>query len=1088
MSAAGDAAQDIVSEWANKMSSVGPAAVGIQVGLMVALGVAALCGFSALRTRNSLIYQPKVKYAADEKRPPPLGKGVLDWVKPVLTTDEAEVMQASGLDAVAYLRFLKMCRNMFITIAALTCAVLLPINLTYNLRNVESAKRNYLLALTMNNVSGNWLWAHVVGTYVITLLVFWWVWTNYAHIVKLRWQWFRSPAYQEALYARSLMVTQVHRKFQSDAGLGGLLQSLNIPYPTSAVHIGRRVGQLPALITKHNEAVKQLEEVLTKYLKNPDKIPAKRPTKRVGGWMGMGGQKVDAIDYWTARIKNLDERVHAARAQIHERKAENYGFASFESVPYAHIVAKTLLGKRRHGAYFNLAPQPNDIIWDNLPMTDAARMKNKFFGGILLVLLCGFYTIPLIAVALLANLAALGPYVHFIEVWVDHYPTLFSAFVGIVPPVLGILLQMVLPMIIRWIASLQGATTHSQADRTVLARYSAFLFITQFIIFSLLGVIVQIVSKIVVQVQAHNSTTSILKYLAKIPKELQSTYMIQTNYWLTVFPLRGASACFDLAQLVSLVFVWFRARAFGRTPREIREWTKPPVFEFPVYLSNDLLVVCVALVYAPIAPLVGLFGAAVFAVSYYVYKYQLLYVSVTRSETGGRLWNVAINRVLTGLVLMHIFMAISIGLQTNWFYAIALAPPAVAVLIFKILLDRKFEDRFRWYIPSDTEMAEVHLHSSDARKNRLQKRFGHDALSEPLYTPMLHKNVQHLLPTIYSGRISEGHMKVEGKTVEQNTAGGLTFAMMEQHDLAIDRNAWLRERDEDTMTVTTAMDRAAGTPGPGSTVGGDDYFNSRRAEYLKHGANMSRSSTPFDAGTPEELLPLELQRMPTLGGEDAQFTGGYGTPNASTENLIQTQYPPQYSSPQGRGSPRMGGHRPNFSQSSFSTLGGPGAGYDLGAGGQALEMGQMGAPGGPRSASRASNNMIDIAGGYGSPQGRHQAKFSTDSAQWHPQHQPTRSVQSVGSASGQGSPQSHPMSRPGSRNQLQQQPYPPSSMAPQPYGGAAAAYNMGGSRTPPAEEALTPGASGRILGGLGAPNPYSPLDPNGSSDDVTWRR
>lgn len=46
----------------------------------------------------------------------------------------------------------------------------------------------------------------------------------------------------------------------------------------------------------------------------------------------------------------------ATRAQIHERKAENYGFASFESVPYAHIVAKTLHGKKKQGAHFDLAP------------------------------------------------------------------------------------------------------------------------------------------------------------------------------------------------------------------------------------------------------------------------------------------------------------------------------------------------------------------------------------------------------------------------------------------------------------------------------------------------------------------------------------------------------------------------------------------------------------------------------------------------------------------------------------------------------------------------------------------------------------
>lgn len=126
----------------------------------------------------------------------------------------------------------------------------------------------------------------------------------------------------------------------------------------------------------------------------------------------------------------MTSQYQIARQQIHEKKPENYGFASFESVPFAHIVAKTLHGKRRLGSHFELAPQvclllfilisrnstckltyrttqPIDIIWPNLTMSDGARTKNKFFGGILLILLCGFYTIPLIAVALLANLAAL---------------------------------------------------------------------------------------------------------------------------------------------------------------------------------------------------------------------------------------------------------------------------------------------------------------------------------------------------------------------------------------------------------------------------------------------------------------------------------------------------------------------------------------------------------------------------------------------------------------------------------------------------------------------------------------------------------
>lgn len=64
-------------------------------------------------------------------------------------------------------------------------------------------------------------------------------------------------------------------------------------------------------------------------------------------------------------------------------------------------------------------------------------------------------------------------------------------------------------------------------------------------------------------------------------------------YWLTVFPLRGFSFAFDLAQVVTLLLVWVQTILFGRTPRDIREFSKPPVFDFAVYFSNHLLMVAV---------------------------------------------------------------------------------------------------------------------------------------------------------------------------------------------------------------------------------------------------------------------------------------------------------------------------------------------------------------------------------------------------------------------------------------------------------------------------------------------------------------
>lgn len=93
------------------------------------------------------------------------------------------------------------------------------------------------------------------------------------------------------------MVLKVPRKLQSDQGLQSLFDSLRIPYPATAVHIGRKVGQLPDLVEYHNQAVRDLEQVLVTYLKDGE-VGKKRPVITQGGFWGMGGKKVDAIDFY----------------------------------------------------------------------------------------------------------------------------------------------------------------------------------------------------------------------------------------------------------------------------------------------------------------------------------------------------------------------------------------------------------------------------------------------------------------------------------------------------------------------------------------------------------------------------------------------------------------------------------------------------------------------------------------------------------------------------------------------------------------------------------------------------------------------
>jgi hypothetical protein len=223
---------------------------------------------------------------------------VFGWISPLLHTKEPELVDKIGLDAAAFLRFLRMMRTIFSLVAILTCAILIPINVSYNLRNVPSTSRDALSMLTIRDVGGNTLWAHVGMVYVITGIVIVAIWFHWTAMVRLRAQFFRSPEYALSFYARTLIVTRVPKKLQSDEGIKAVFNSVQVPYPTTAVHIGRRVGDLPRLIEAHNKTAREFEQILVRYLKD-GKVGKKRPTIRVGGFLGMGGKKIDAINHYT---------------------------------------------------------------------------------------------------------------------------------------------------------------------------------------------------------------------------------------------------------------------------------------------------------------------------------------------------------------------------------------------------------------------------------------------------------------------------------------------------------------------------------------------------------------------------------------------------------------------------------------------------------------------------------------------------------------------------------------------------------------------------------------------------------------------
>lgn len=232
--------------------------------------------------------------------------------------------------------------------------------------------------------------------------------------------------------------------------------------------------------------------------------------------------------------------------------------------------------------------------------------------------------------------------------------------------------------------------------------------------------------------------------------------------------------------------------------------------------------VAVGFFFAPIAPLVALAAAVVFWISSWVYKYQLMFVFVSRTESGGvsSVYNstrYAVSDIPSADVerrhqsftrqchphAVHhgsqyvvdcdtrsrflLTYSSAIGLQYTFksLYWIATIPPILFILVFKAYIHRTFQTSFRYYIPSEQELQEAQVHSkrADASGNKLEKRFGHPSLHSELFTPMVHKNMTHLLAQVYSGKISNVQTKIgdiPGQKVDAVMAAGIKFAGIEE--------------------------------------------------------------------------------------------------------------------------------------------------------------------------------------------------------------------------------------------------------------------------------------------------------------------
>jgi hypothetical protein len=646
-------------------------------------------------------------------------------------------VQLIGLDATIFLRFARMCRNMFVVLAIVGCAIIIPVNVTKTMQFTKSAgfpDVKTIVILTPKNLFGEVFWAFVGVAYLFNIIVCGFLWWTYRAVHRLRRKFLESPDYQNSLHSRTLMITDINRNFRSDQGLVEITDSLRTTPEVPRTSVGRNVKDIPDLIEEHEAAVIQLETVLAKYLKNPSQLPATRPlctpSKKDPEYTDKK-QKIDAIDYLTARVQRLEGQIKEVRETVDKRDAMPYGFASYETIESAHSVAYVARNKHPKGTTVRLAPKPKDVIWKNLLLDPKTRRWRRFINTLWITLLTALYFIPNALIAIfLSKLTNLGLLWKEFNDELTRNPRFWAVVQGLLAPALTSLFYYFLPIIFRRLSMKAGDITKTSRERHVTGQLYTFFVFNNLFVFSLFSALFGITSLIVrLAKDEHLPFMDIIHEIGFFDKVMQTLCDV-SPFWVTWLVQRNLGAVIDLAQMANLAWGSFSRKFLHPTPRELIKRTAPPPFDYASYYNYFLFYSTVALCFAPLQPITLVVVALYFSIDSWMKKYLLMYVFCTKNESGGLYWRVLFNRMLVGVMLSNCIVALlcaARGFGSRWTMLGAMVPLPIGLLAFKLYCKSAFDDSMKYYTKGEVAKgaeAPTPIDKESRRRDRVAVRFG----------------------------------------------------------------------------------------------------------------------------------------------------------------------------------------------------------------------------------------------------------------------------------------------------------------------------------------------------------------------------
>ena len=321
------------------------------------------------------------------------------------------------------------------------------------------------------------------------------------------------------------------------------------------------------------------EPMWKRYVKEKDRQSMRLP---VFGWewmitLPLLGRRVDTIDYCRKEVARLNVEIEQDQQKPERFPLMNSAFVQFNHQVAAHMACQAV----SHHTPNQMAPRvveisPDDVIWDNMSMK---WWESYVRPAVVMVIIVGLvigWAFPVSFTAILSQIQTLTGTVKWLH-WLASAPKeVFSIIQGVLPQIILALLLFLLPIILRFLAKIQGDYTGMAVELSVQKYYFAFLFVQVFLVVSISSGITTIISQITHDPQS-------------VPAILAQNLPKASNYFFSYLLLQALSVSAGaLVQIMGLIEWFVLAPILDKTARQ--KWhrqTNLPNMQwgtfFPVY-------------------------------------------------------------------------------------------------------------------------------------------------------------------------------------------------------------------------------------------------------------------------------------------------------------------------------------------------------------------------------------------------------------------------------------------------------------------------------------------------------------------------